>query len=210
MTSVAILGTGGMGREAAAWMLDGPHASRLAGFLDDDPAKGGTEVAGLPVLGGLEWAERRDGVEVVVALGSPAVRSEVIARLDASAVPLAGIVHPSARIGPRTLVGAGAIICPDVLLTCDVVVGRAVIVNWGARIGHDGRIGDMAFIAPGVHLAGNVTVGDRAEIGIGAVARPGVIIGDDAIVGAGAAVVCDVEPGATVAGVPARILPQEY
>ena len=206
---VVIMGTGGMGREAAAWLLETPRADELAGFLDDDTDRHGTKVADLPVLGGLEWAERRDGVEVVVALGSPTARLEVVGRLDAVGVPLAGVVHPSVRIGPRAMVGEGAILCPDALLSCDVVVGRAAIINWGARIGHDGHIGEAAFVAPGVHLAGNVTVGDRAEIGIGAVARPGVTIGDDAVVGAGAAVVADVEPGTTVVGVPARPLPRK-
>ena len=209
MARVVIMGTGGMGREAAAWMLETRRGAELAGFLDDDAGLHGATIAELPVLGGLEWAERRDDVEVVVALGSPSVRAKVVARLDDADVPLAGFIHPAARIGPRTAVGEGVLVCPDVLLTCDVTVGRAAIINWGARIGHDGRIGEAAFIAPGVHLAGNVTVGDRAEIGIGAVVRPGVTIGDDAVVGAGAAVVADVEPGTTVVGVPARPLPRK-
>lgn len=158
------------------------------------------------MLGGLDWLEGRTGIEVVVALGSPHARLEVAERATRLGADVVGLRHPSARLGPRSVTGRGVILAPDVLLTCDVHVGRLAIANWGARIGYDGHIGEAAFLAPGVHLAGNVTVGDRAELGIGAVARPGVAIGEDAVVGAGAAVVADVEPGTTVVGVPARPL----
>jgi sugar O-acyltransferase (sialic acid O-acetyltransferase NeuD family) len=199
-----VFGTGGMGREAAAWLAD--LGSAPLGFLDDDPGLHGHTVADLPVLGGAEWVEDDPTARVVVALGSPSARVEAAARLRALGAVVAGLTHPSVRLGPRSSVAEGSILCPDVLLSCDVEVGELAIINWGARIGHDGRIGPAAFVGPGVHLAGNVTVGARAEVGIGAVARPGVTIGEDSVVGAGAAVVTDVEPGSTVVGVPAREL----
>jgi acetyltransferase-like isoleucine patch superfamily enzyme len=45
-----------------------------------------------------------------------------------------------------------------------------------------------------------------ASIGSGTVVLCGVTIGEGAMVGAGAVVTADVPPGATVAGVPARVL----
>jgi acetyltransferase-like isoleucine patch superfamily enzyme len=45
-----------------------------------------------------------------------------------------------------------------------------------------------------------------ASIGSGAVILPGVVIGEGALVGAGAVVTRNVEPGAVVAGSPARFL----
>jgi sugar O-acyltransferase (sialic acid O-acetyltransferase NeuD family) len=202
---IVVVGTGGMGREAAVWVAAVGRAGDLVGFLDDDPSSQGTTVAGLPVLGGLDWLDGQD-VEVVPAIGSPAARAALVARLDAVGVPLATIVHPDATIGPRTTIVPGAIVCPGVLLTCDVHVGRAAIVNYGAMVGHDGRLGDACFVAPGVHLAGNVTVAAQADIGIGASVIQGVTIGERAVVGAGAVVIRDVEPDTTVVGVPARPL----
>lgn len=201
---LVIVGTGGMGREAAAWVADVGRADDLLGFVDDDPdARGGT-VAGLPVLGGTSWLDDQADVEVVVGIGTPAVRAAVVDRLDAAGVPLATIVHPSAVVGPRVSLGTGTIVCPGAMLSCDVTVGRAAIVNYGAMVGHDGVLGDGCFVAPGVHLAGNVTIGPRADIGIGASVIQGVAIGADAVVGAGAVVIRDVAAGATVVGVPAR------
>ena len=201
---IAIFGTGGMGREAAAWVADVGRADDLVGFLDDDPGAHGQTVAGLPVLGGSSWLDDKAHVEVVVAIGTPAVRVALVERLDAAGVLLATIVHPSAVVGPRVSLGSGTIVCPGAVLSCDVTVGRAAIVNYGAMVGHDGVLGDGCFVAPGVHLAGNVAVGPRADIGIGASVIQGVSIGADAVVGAGAVVIRDVPEGVTVVGVPAR------
>jgi sugar O-acyltransferase (sialic acid O-acetyltransferase NeuD family) len=206
MSKVVVVGTGGMGREAAAWIADSGRGSGMLGFLDGDPGRHGSEVGGRPVLGDLDWLDGRNDVEVVVAIGSPERRRAVADQLAASEIPLATIVHPTAVVGPRTKLAPGAIICPGVLLTCDVQVGRAAIVNYGAMIGHDGFIGEYAFVAPGVHLAGNVTVGAEADVGIGASVIQGITVGDRAVVGAGAVVIRDVEPSTTVVGVPARPL----
>lgn len=210
---IVIFGTGGMGREAAAWVADVDAADHdlsyeVLGFLNDDASAHGTRVADLPVLGGREWLDHDDhrDVEVVAAIGSPTARVRVVHHLDAAGVGLVTIVHPSASVGPRVTIGEGAIICPGVVLTCDVRVGRAAIVNYGAMVGHDGDIGVSAFIAPGAHLAGNVTIGDEVDLGIGASVIQGVTIGERAVVGAGAVVIRDVDPDTTVIGVPARPL----
>ncbi len=49
-------------------------------------------------------------------------------------------------------------------------------------------------------------IGQRVSIGSGVVMLGGISVGDGAMVGAGAVVTRDVAPGATVAGVPARLL----
>jgi sugar O-acyltransferase (sialic acid O-acetyltransferase NeuD family) len=209
VSEIVIIGVGGMGREALAWLQDAGRGSDVLGFIDDASHAHGATIAGLPVVGPIDLLP--DGLEsgrgtpgAVVAIGSPAVRLRVLDELAQRSVPLVTILHPTAIVGPRTSIADGAIICPRAFLSCDVSVGRGAIVNYGAMIGHDGVIGEAVFIAPGAHLAGNVTVGRCADVGIGASVIQGVAIGEHAVVGAGAVVIRDVEPGATVVGVPAR------
>lgn len=206
MSRIVVVGTGGMGREAAAWVVHAGRGDDLVGFLDADVGRHGTVVAGLPVLGDLDWLETEDDVEVIVGIGSPSRRRVVVEDLEVAGVTLATIVHPTAVIGPRTSLAPGVIVCPAVVLTCDVQVEVGAIVNYGAVIGHDGVIGACAFVAPGAHIAGNVTIGDEADVGIGASVIQGVTIGERSVVGAGAVVIRDVDPGTTVVGVPARPL----
>jgi sugar O-acyltransferase (sialic acid O-acetyltransferase NeuD family) len=206
---IVIIGTGGMAREALAWLQDAGDGKAVIGFLDHTRERHGTTVAGLPVLGPIDVLldGAGEGARVpraVVAIGAPAKRRRIMSKLADLSVPLVTIVHPSAEVGPRATIGSGAIICPRALVTCDVTIGAGAIVNYGAMIGHDGEVGDAAFIAPGAHIAGNVTIGRCADVGIGASVIQGVTIGEYAVVGAGAVVIRDVEPGATVVGVPAR------
>lgn len=76
----------------------------------------------------------------------------------------------------------------------------------GVVIHPDSTVGPNCLILQHVTLVGGVRVGGHVDLGAGAkVVRP-VTIGDHAVVGANAVVVGDVPAGATVAGVPARIV----
>jgi UDP-3-O-[3-hydroxymyristoyl] glucosamine N-acyltransferase len=83
-----------------------------------------------------------------------------------SAIHPSAVIEPSARIGERTRIAAGA------------VVGEA------AEIGHDCCIGVNAFIGPGVCLGSNSTVGAGVSlmycmIGERVIIHPGARIGQD-------------------------------
>lgn len=201
---IVIAGTGGMGREAAAWVTDSLGAGAALGFVDSDRALQGSEIAGLPVLGGDEWLGGREGIAVVPALGAPGARADLVRRLDAAGVPLETVVHTAAYVGPRVTIGSGSIVCPGAVITCDATLGRASIVNYGAMVGHDCVLGSFCFVGPGVTLAGNVRMGRGVEVGIGASVVQGVTIGDGAVIGAGAVVIGDIPSDATAVGVPAR------
>lgn len=112
-------------------------------------------------------------------------------------------VQRGATIGSRCKIQSHTFVCEG------VHVGDGVFVGHGVMFLND-RLPRAT--TEGGELAGTADwtleetfVRDRAAIGSGAVILPGVTIGEGAMVGAGAVVTKDVAPGATVAGVPARL-----
>ena len=99
-------------------------------------------------------------------------------RIGDTAVLDAGVYIPHGNVVVDGLVhvGAGSVLCPWVTLG----------VNRGSVLGP--ALGERVFVGTGARLLGGITVGD------------------DAVIGAGAVVVHDVASGATVAGVPARVI----
>jgi serine O-acetyltransferase len=106
---------------------------------------------------------------------------------------LTGIeIHPGAKIGRRFFIDHGA----------------------GVVIGETTEIGDDCLIYQGVTLGGtgnekgkrHPTLGHRVVVGTGAKVLGGIQIGDDVKIGAGSVVVHAVPDGATVVGIPGRVV----
>ena len=106
---------------------------------------------------------------------------------------LSGIeIHPGARIGRRFFIDHGA----------------------GVVIGETAEIGDDVLMYQGVVMGGTTlkqgkrhpTVGNNVVMGTGSVALGPIAVGDGVRVGAGSVVVKSVPPGATVVGIPGRIV----
>ncbi|EAF3457220.1 serine O-acetyltransferase [Listeria monocytogenes] len=95
-------------------------------------------------------------------------------------------------------------------------IGRRLFIDHGAGIviGETAEIGDDVTIFHGVTLGGtgkdcgkrHPTVGDGALVSAGAKVLGPVEIGAGARIGAGAVVLKDVPPGATVVGIPAKVV----
>jgi sugar O-acyltransferase (sialic acid O-acetyltransferase NeuD family) len=176
-----------------------------AGVLDDDPAKYGTTVLGVPVLGGPdpETIARLGITRAVIAIGHNHARSQIAERLH-GLVTWETVVHPAAVVAASARLGEGTVIFAGVVIQPDAVIGRHAIVNTSASVDHDCEIGAFAHIAPGVRIAGGVLIGDGALLGIGSCVTPGRRIREWATVGAGAVVIDDVAAFTTAVGVPAR------
>ncbi|MCG5059422.1 MAG: serine acetyltransferase [Limnoraphis sp. WC205] len=100
-----------------------------------------------------------------------------------------------------------------------VELGRRVIIeHQGAIVIHGySKIGDDCIIRQGVTIGNRYLdrpleapkLGKRVNIGAGAKILGDVTIGDDVCIGANAVVLSDVPAGATVVGIPAKIIPSK-
>lgn len=197
---VAIIGTGGLGRETL-WAF-GPD--EVAGFLTNDAAEHGSEVCGIPVLGPEAWLVDHRDVAAVCCIGDPRARIRVTEALLREGVRFANAVHPSALLGEHVELGSGCVIGARAVLTTQVRIADHVVIGVGAIVSHDVAIDAFATLAPGVILTGAVEIGYGAELGAGATAIPGTRVGRGAVVGAQSVVTRDVAPNRTAAGTPAR------
>ena len=105
-------------------------------------------------------------------------------------------IHPGAKIGRRFFIDHGA----------------------GVVIGETSEIRDDVLLYQGVVLGGTTlekkkrhpTIGNKVVMGTGAVALGAITIGDDARIGSGSVVVKSVPAGATVVGIPGRVVSDRH
>jgi len=105
-------------------------------------------------------------------------------------------IHPGATIGRRFFIDHGS----------------------GVVIGETSEIGDDVLMYQGVVLGGtslekkkrHPTIGNKVVIGSNAVILGAIKIGDGARIGSGSVVIKSIPPGATVVGVPGRIVEEHH
>ena len=138
-----------------------------------------------------------------VVLRSSTIEDSVIAA-DSDVGPYA-LLRRGCDIGPRTHIG-------NYVELKNARLARGVKVGHFSYIG-DAAIGEVANIGAGTVTANfdgvakhDTIIGARAFIGSDTILRAPLRVGDDARTGAGAVVTRDVPDGATVVGVPARVV----
>lgn len=209
MRPLLLLGAGGLAREVLAAVRAAGDQWKVLGALDDNPARHGADLDGVPVLGGMELVYEHEEAAALACVASPrdpAARVRLVHRLALPAERWATVVHPAASVAAGASLGEGTVLLAGVVITAPQRVGRHVLAMPHVLITHDDQVGDFVTLAGRVALAGGVVVGSGAYLGAGALVREGVRIGEGALVGMGSVVLADVPAGQTWAGVPARRL----
>jgi sugar O-acyltransferase (sialic acid O-acetyltransferase NeuD family) len=190
----ALIGGGGFAREIKSHIGD----LKIKCFVDDE-----------------YWKENDDYIfplskfnpkkyKVVVAIGDPKDRFDMIQRLPKD-TKYFKFIHPSAQIlGKDTFIGEGSIICAGCILTTNIIIGKHVHLNLQTTIGHDCKIGDYFTTAPGVKISGNCVIGDRVYFGTNSSVREKITICDNVTIGLNGGVVKNINEPGTYVGVPVK------
>ena len=199
MKDLFIVGAGGFGREAV-WTVERINKAaqqplwRVIGFADDDPKKAHGNFEGYPLLGTVAQASKDyPGASVFIAIGDNAIRRKVYAELRGHDFP--AFIDPSAQVSPTTEFRHGTYIACEAVVSVGTEIGKFVIINARAGVGHDSKVGDFANIAPGVSLSGHTTIGADVFMGTNSCTAPGMCVGDGATVACGTPVLKNVEAG---------------
>lgn len=209
---LVIFGAGGLGREVLVLLRQLNEARptwTLRGFYDDQAPAAAT-INGLPYLGtAADLNATAELLAVAVAVGSPAARAAVVARLTSPLLSFPTLVHPGVALQPyqHITVGEGTIIQQGVILTTNLRLGRFVLLNLGTTVGHDAVVEDFCSLMCHVDVSGGAHLETGCYLGTKATIIQGRRLGAHSTLGAGAVAVRDLPAGITAAGVPARVLP---
>lgn len=200
-----ILGTRTLAEEIADLISEIPGYSAVAFVENMDRDRCLEPIAGLPVL----WVDDIAGLSrthLAICGLATTHRKHYAEQVAGMGVRFATLIHPTARVSSRAVLGEGCLISPFSIVSSNTTLGDQVFVNRGVLIGHHTRIGNYTTIQPGANVAGMVSIGEGVYIGMGAIIMDRMSVGPNSVVGAGAVVTKDVPDSVQVVGIPARVV----
>lgn len=170
-------------------------------FVDEDPAKIGSTIDGLPVLG----PDHDFGPDMQAICGTmnPIVRKRMTEDLiEGRGQSLATVIHYSVLVADDLIHGPGLVLMPGVKVNFDIRFGKGVHILWNCMLGHGLRVSDYATLLTNVTVLADCTVGHAATVGSGSVLSPGATVEDGALVGVGTTLLHKVDAGQSIMSMP--------
>ena len=135
-------------------------------FVDDGQAVG-TEICGIPVVGGIADLPvlRKDFDLLVVGIGNNQFRAQVYEKANSLGYMFPNIIAPSAYISPYAKIGCGCVIFQNACVQNGAVVGNGVLLNVGTEVHCDATVGDYALIYTNSVIRTRAAVGGYVRIG---------------------------------------------
>lgn len=164
---IYIIGAGGVGREVLAVLQ---HTSlkndfEVAGFIDDGVISN-TFVNEIKVLGGIDFLLEKENVSVIIAIGNPIIRKQILKKLAIKNFEYPTIIHPKVSFHDRSkiFIGKGSFITEGCIITTNVSIGDFCFLNIGVTINHDAVIENNCVLMPGVRITCGVNLGENSFV----------------------------------------------
>ena len=157
-----LVGAGGFGRMVAEQAM----LQYDCAFVDDGQPVG-TEICGIPVVGGLaDLPELRKVYGLlVVGIGNNQFRAQVYEKATAVGFTFPNIIASSAYISPYAKLGRGCVVLQNACVQNGASVGNGVLLNAGTEVHCDATVGDYALIYTTSVIRTGATVGNFTRIG---------------------------------------------
>lgn len=209
MTTLYLCGAGNCEgvRLALAINRKHPRWDRIF-LLDDDPAKHGQSILGMEVVGPFALLEDVDANAAEVAnLVSRTVPKRWSARrkIEDYGLAFATLIHPSVDLTGVEL-SRDTTVYQNATLGVRAFLDEGAVVWMGAAVGQECQLGRCCIVGPNAVINGRVELGEGVYVGTNATILPEVKVGPGATIGAGSVAFQDVPAGATVVGVPGKII----
>ncbi len=147
----------------------------------------------------------KENSKVIIAMGEPFYKKQIYEKVKTDGYSLGNIIHPSAYVSNRAVIGEGVFLHCGVCIGPDAVISDNVTFEQYATAAHDTKVGMHSQISAYVMIAGYSEIGSETYIGLHVPVKDKVKIGNHVVVSMGAVVMKDVPDLVTVFGNPARI-----
>ncbi|MBQ3070246.1 MAG: acetyltransferase [Tidjanibacter sp.] len=183
----------------------------VVGFLDDNKTIQGTNVKGVPVLGGvdlLQTLKSTYGIEAVYCpIGNNKLRVRFLSLAKELGYKTPNYIHPSVIISPNVTIGDGVYILLGTSIMPYTVIKDYVMISMNVGLAHHSILENGVFLSTGCNFGASIHANKYAYCGISSTIMTGIKeLGEDCLIGAGAVVIRDVPDRAVVAGVPAKVI----
>lgn len=157
-----LVGAGGFGRMVAEMAMRKYDCA----FVDDGHPIG-TEICGIPVVGGTADLPklRKDYALLVVGIGNNQFRAQVYGKAEALGYSFPNIVAPNAYVSPFAKVGHGCVLMQNVCIQNGAVVGNGVLLNAGVEVHCGAEVEDYVLLYTNSTVRTGAKAGRYARIG---------------------------------------------
>lgn len=201
-TALLLFGGGGHGKT----LIDLVRASQKYTWVGiiDDQLPPGSDVLGVPVLGGVDVLAslHRQGIRLAVngvgGIGHPEIRQRIFELLDQAGFTCPAVIHPRAWVEPSATLENGVQVLAQAYVSSAARIGFGTVINAGVVISHDCTTGRCVNLSPGAMVAGGVHLADYVQVGMAATINLNLSVGERARIGNGATVKGNVPAGAVV------------
>lgn len=189
MKKIAIIGSGGLGREILGIIEainNQNHTWDFVGFYDDNFSN--ELINGYAVIGNIDSLNSlNEEIYIAIGIGNPIIKEKIHQRITNPKVSYPILIHPSVIIySEETVVlGKGVIIGANCVLTVNISVSDFVYLNTASVISHDTVLGSYTMVMPTVAISAGANIGKRVYIGNGTKIDYPLEIVDDTIIKAG-------------------------